>query len=80
MFSKTIMVALITGTAAILLGLWSGLDRLVEELRSLTPMGMLQPVAPTRERNTVTRQERLAFIAFGVAVILFSVYAALFHR
>ncbi|MGD1070176.1 MAG: hypothetical protein ABSB15_08550 [Bryobacteraceae bacterium] len=77
MFSKTIMVALITGTAAILLGLWSGLDRLIEELRSLTPMGMLQPITPSRPRNTVTRQERMCFIAFGAIVILLAFYALL---
>lgn len=80
MFSKTILVALVTGTVAILLGLWSGLDRLVEEFRSLTPHGMLQPITPERPRPTVSRQERLCFIAFGAAVILLSLYAVLFHR
>jgi hypothetical protein len=74
MLSKTILVALITGTAAILLGLWSGLDRLMEELRSLTPMGMLQPITPSRPRPTVTRQERICFIAFGATVILLALY------
>ena len=75
--SKTIMVALITGTVAILLGLWSGLDRLVEELRSMTSLGTLQPAVPTRRpATTVTRQERLCFIAFGAVVILIGVYAA----
>ena len=74
MLSKTIGVALVTGTAAILLGLWSGLDRLIEELRSLTPMGMLQPITPTRPRNTVTRVERMCFIAFGAVVILLAFY------
>ena len=79
MFSKAIMVALITGTAAILLGLWSGLDRLVQELRSMTALGMMQPVTPERPRNTVTRQERLCFIAFGAVVILLSLYVAIAH-
>jgi hypothetical protein len=80
MFSKTILVALITGTVAILLGLWSGLDRLVQELRSITPLGMLQPITPERPRPTVSRQERLCFIGFGAAVIVLSLYVALFHR
>jgi hypothetical protein len=80
MFTSAIMVAMITGTAAILLGLWSGLDRLIEGLRSMTPMGMLQPVVPTRRRDTVTRRERLCFIVFGVVVILFSLYAAVSRR
>ena len=74
MLSKTIGVALVTGTAAILLGLWSGLDRLIEELRSLTPLGMLQPITPSRPRNTVTRTERMCFIAFGAIVILLAFY------
>jgi hypothetical protein len=79
MFSKTIMVALITGTVAILLGLWSGLDRLIEELRSSTLLGTLQPITPTRPRNTVTRHERLCFIAFGAIVILLAFYALIRH-
>jgi len=43
-------------------------------LRSLTPMGMLQPITPTRPRNTVTRVERMCFIAFGAVVILLAFY------
>lgn len=73
--SEGTVVALITGTVAILLGLWNGLDKLIQELRSLTPMGMLQPVTPERPRTTVTRQERLCFVGFGILVILFSLYA-----
>ena len=55
-------------------------DRLIEELRSLTPMGMLQPITPTRPRNTVTRQERICFIAFGAVVILLAFYVLLRSR
>ena len=80
MFSKTILVALITGAVAVLLGFWSGLDRLVQDLRSMTELGTLQPITPERPRPSVTREERLCFIAFGAVVILFSLYAALFHR
>ena len=74
MLPKTIMVALVTGSVAILLGLWNGLDRLIEELRAMTPMGMLQPAVPTRQRTTVTRQARLGFIVFGAAVVLLAIY------
>jgi hypothetical protein len=77
---KTILVALMTGSLAILLGLWQGLDRLVEQLRNDTSMGMPQPVFPDRPRTTVTRQERLCFIAFGAAVILVSLVYAVMAR
>ncbi len=78
---KTILVALVTGSVAILLGLWSGLDRLIEGIRSMTPLGMMQPVAPTRRPPaSVTLQERLCFIAFGIIVILLSVYVTFFHK
>lgn len=80
MHFRMIVVALITGSVAILLGLWSGLDRLVDELRSMTALGMMQPVAPNRSRTTVTRQQRMFFIVFGAAVILLSFYATFFHR
>jgi hypothetical protein len=78
---KTILVALFTGSVAILLGLWSGLDKLIQELRSFTSVGTLQPIAPSRRpETTVTRQERLCFIAFGAVVILLSVYVTFFRR
>jgi hypothetical protein len=77
---KVILVALVTGSAAILLGLWSGLDRLVEELRRQTALGMMQPVVPTRSRSTVTRQQRMFFIAFGAAIILLGFYATFLRR
>jgi hypothetical protein len=71
------MVALITGSVAIMLGLWKGLDRLIEELRSMTSVGTLQPAMPTRRPPvTVSRQERLCFIGFGAVVILLSIYIA----
>ncbi|MDP9171250.1 MAG: hypothetical protein M3N54_11585 [Acidobacteriota bacterium] len=77
---RVILVALVTGSVAILLGLWSGLDRLVDELRSMTALGMMQPVVPNRTRTTVSRQQRMFFIAFGAVVILLSFYATFFKR
>jgi hypothetical protein len=79
MFPKTIVVALIIGTVAILLGFWSGLDSLMEELRSLTAIGTLQPIMPSRPRTTVTRRERMCFIAFGAIVILLAFYGLMRH-
>ncbi|MEP6716564.1 MAG: hypothetical protein ABJC09_13420 [Terriglobia bacterium] len=76
---RMILVALVTGSVAILLGLWPGLDRLMDDLRSMTEIGMMQPVLPNRPRTTVTRQQRMMFIAFGTAVILLGFYATFFR-
>jgi hypothetical protein len=64
----------------VFLGLWSGLDQLVEGIRSLDPMGVPQRVNPSREPVRATRLTRICFVASGAGVILLGLYAAIFGR